>query len=512
MSPETHLLASWVIAAKATRHPRDCRLVTLAGLLPDADGLGLLIDFSARIFGQSTSLYQQYHHWLLHGLLGAGLVAGIFGLLGVQKLRVALLALAVVHLHLFCDLLGSRGPSIEDLWPIYYFGPFSRSPIWLWEGQWRLDGWQNRYITLGLFAAALWIPLQRGDSVVGIFNRRADAIFVGVLRKWQRNLLSSRGWRLIRAPRWRAVTLCAAVAGFILVQYGLWQPGLNIQDGQFDRRHNALWLSSAWLGTDQIVLHRDPAQVETLKSVLRRHHISDLFPKVPPAEPSGRLPALDAIQTEQFLEHLKGVRVLPCVSGRADSPTSYANVEWRATFISAITNLLMTHTRFAGVHLSLEVPDGDAAFLQLLDSLRAALPKGKLLSVAASPPRTRWQSSATHWEENYYREVSRRSDRIVVVMHNPRLTVSKLNQKQFADWTAEVLSWPQRKPVLFAAPASDADRRADGVENLDHFLLGLHAALSERPYDPNYQGIALPAEWAPNSPEWEHLRKHFLKP
>ncbi len=38
MSPETHLLASWIIAAKATDNPRDCRLVTLAGILPDADG------------------------------------------------------------------------------------------------------------------------------------------------------------------------------------------------------------------------------------------------------------------------------------------------------------------------------------------------------------------------------------------------------------------------------------------------------------------------------------------
>jgi hypothetical protein len=30
VSPETHLLASWIIAAKTTHDPRDCRLVTLA--------------------------------------------------------------------------------------------------------------------------------------------------------------------------------------------------------------------------------------------------------------------------------------------------------------------------------------------------------------------------------------------------------------------------------------------------------------------------------------------------
>jgi hypothetical protein len=52
MNPETHLLASWVIAAKTTNNQRDCRLVTLAGILPDVDGLGVIVDlvapFSAR--------------------------------------------------------------------------------------------------------------------------------------------------------------------------------------------------------------------------------------------------------------------------------------------------------------------------------------------------------------------------------------------------------------------------------------------------------------------------------
>ena len=44
MSPATHLFASWLIAAKTTNYVRDCRLVTLAGMLPDADGFSLLMD------------------------------------------------------------------------------------------------------------------------------------------------------------------------------------------------------------------------------------------------------------------------------------------------------------------------------------------------------------------------------------------------------------------------------------------------------------------------------------
>jgi hypothetical protein len=99
--------------------------------------------------------------------------------------RVALLALLVFHLHLLCDFVGSRGPSPEDLWPIFYYGPFEKDPMWIWKGQWRLDGWQNKVIFVILFLWALLLAVKRGDSFVGVFNRRVDAIFVGVLRKWQ---------------------------------------------------------------------------------------------------------------------------------------------------------------------------------------------------------------------------------------------------------------------------------------------------------------------------------------
>src|SRR5664279_4663721 len=59
VSPETHLLASWIIAAKTTDNPRDCRLVTLAGILPDVDGLGLIVDAVTRAAGHGvTNLYQ----------------------------------------------------------------------------------------------------------------------------------------------------------------------------------------------------------------------------------------------------------------------------------------------------------------------------------------------------------------------------------------------------------------------------------------------------------------------
>ncbi len=186
MSPVTHLFASWLIAAKTTDNPRDCRLVTLAGVLPDLDGAGLLVDLTNRALGrEETWYYGQYHHFLLHGILGGLAMAVLFGLLARKHWRVGLMALAVFHVHLFCDLIGSRGPSPSDLWPIYYLAPWTKTPMWVWSGQWQLDGWPNRLISVVLMFACLVLPLRLGHSVVGVFNRRADRVFVQVLRRWQ---------------------------------------------------------------------------------------------------------------------------------------------------------------------------------------------------------------------------------------------------------------------------------------------------------------------------------------
>ena len=84
--------------------------------------------------------------------------------------------------------LGSRGPSPADIWPISYGEPLFRLPIWIWRGQWKLDGWQNQTIFLVLFAGTPWLATRRGYSFVELFSQKLDRIFVGTLRKWQHQL------------------------------------------------------------------------------------------------------------------------------------------------------------------------------------------------------------------------------------------------------------------------------------------------------------------------------------
>ncbi len=197
-NPEPHLLASGVIGAQTTDNKRDCRLVALAGILPDADGLGLILDVAKQASGgPMTFLYQQYHHYLLHGLLGGTLLTLVATFFARRKWRVALLALLVFHLHLLCDLVGSRGPNPADLWPLFYFGPFSKDPMWIWNGQLPLDAWPNRLLTVCLFAWALWLAVRRGYSFVGVVSARVDRVFVEVLRRWYAGL--GAWWKRPRA-------------------------------------------------------------------------------------------------------------------------------------------------------------------------------------------------------------------------------------------------------------------------------------------------------------------------
>ncbi len=97
--------------------------------------------------------------------------------------------------------------------------------------------------------------------------------------------------------------------------------------------------------------------------------------------------------------------------------------------------------------------NGEADFLTLLDEIRTVLPKEKLISVAAYPPPTRFQPfEDVHWSRDYFAQVSRHSDQMVVMMYDTGLQKMKLYQHLMAGWTGEVLDWSGNTPVLLGVP------------------------------------------------------------
>jgi inner membrane protein len=189
MSPVAHFIGSWLVAVATTNNVRDRRLVTLAGVLPDLDGVAKSLSSGHEM---NFHYYQKFHHVWLHGWPGALLAAIVLACFAQQRWRVALGCLVTFHLHLLCDLLGSRGPSPADLWPICYGEPLFRHPVWFWKGQWKLDSWQNLSVFIVIFVVALWVAIKQGYSFVEVFSQRADAVVVGVLRKWTSRFLAPK--------------------------------------------------------------------------------------------------------------------------------------------------------------------------------------------------------------------------------------------------------------------------------------------------------------------------------
>ncbi len=191
MSPITHFLASWVVFEPHLRTDRDRVLVLAAGLAPDLDGIGIIIDFAMRALGlMPTDYYQGWHRHYAHGIAAALLLSALAAWYGTDRYRAAIAAFLCVHLHFLCDLAGSRGSTASDLWGLYYLGPFDKNYEWVWGGQWPLIGWQNTCISIVLMLLLLFRACHTGYSPLGLINARADAVFVAVLRDWRQRLFS----------------------------------------------------------------------------------------------------------------------------------------------------------------------------------------------------------------------------------------------------------------------------------------------------------------------------------
>lgn len=180
MSPVTHFLASWVLANVTPLSRRERLAVVCAGVAPDIDGLGIIPEVLTRHSAHPLLWFSEYHHHL-HTLAFAFMVAVVSFLIAKQRWKTALLAFLSFHLHLFCDLIGARGPDGYS-WPIPYLLPFSNSLQLSWHGQWALNAWPNFVITAVLLFVTLWLAWRNGLSPLEFVSERANGAFITILR------------------------------------------------------------------------------------------------------------------------------------------------------------------------------------------------------------------------------------------------------------------------------------------------------------------------------------------
>ena len=200
MNPITHALISWGISnipRNTTRRQR--ALVTLGGIIPDLDGLGAIWDKTFGTLGDIPShYYHDYHRVLGHTAAFAAvvlLVPLLFSKPGKRLVTTALFALTF-HLHLVCDMLGSRGPPTDfnpggDVWGIPYFhlplfkdAPALGDPVWWkWAGQWELNAWPNLAITLLLLVFCGVMAVRAKRTILEVLSLKLDGVVVGAFQQ-----------------------------------------------------------------------------------------------------------------------------------------------------------------------------------------------------------------------------------------------------------------------------------------------------------------------------------------
>ena len=206
-----HWILSWFLAEGGRlRDLRDRRIVTIAGLLPDADvapyaaaaahnWLGRGQTFAAAWTNAFNDVHRNVHHHYTHGIgfvavtaLGALTVAACLRRepkgaapkpedaaqpsSGRLALRVALLAGIAGALHCLTDVIAS-GPT----WPIYPLWPYS-NVAWGYPWSWTLADWPNLLILAGMLVAARQYAVWKGRSPVEALSVRLDQRLVRILR------------------------------------------------------------------------------------------------------------------------------------------------------------------------------------------------------------------------------------------------------------------------------------------------------------------------------------------
>jgi len=165
MSPVTHFLTGWVLANTGGLEPRDCLLVTLSAVVPDADGLGIIPEIRTRPSRHPLLWFSRYHH-ALHTLPFCR--SHCFDRVRACQAEVedGTPMPSRVSPSSFEDILGSRGPD-GDQWPIPYLAPFSSRLNLTWSGQWALNAWPNFVITVALLGMTLYL---HGHAVIRLSN------------------------------------------------------------------------------------------------------------------------------------------------------------------------------------------------------------------------------------------------------------------------------------------------------------------------------------------------------
>ena len=311
----------------------------------------------------------------------------------------------------------------------------------------------------------------------------------------------------------RIVIALTVILGIPAICYLFWQPGCDMPLPEY--RSNAIWIGHGWLGDDSWMLRnqrrkedfRSPEKITALLKKLSENHISIVYPHLCPAQYNGKIAPYDSAQIERFLDLAEKfhIKVIPWIGGVLDESARIADADWRKNFVDSAAELLRKHPRLSGVQINIEpLPEGNVDLLRILDALRPLM-QGKILSVAAYPPPTRWHPFPNvHWRTAYINRIARHCDQLAVMMYDTAIPLEKFYIDLMTRWTISLTGTMHLTgcELILGIPAYEdagVGYHHPRVENISSALRGISASGRTD----KIGGIAIYCEWEMNETKWK---------
>jgi hypothetical protein len=346
---------------------------------------------------------------------------------------------------------------------------------------------------------------------------------------------SGRRWRVNSRWLWQAalggVLLLALLAE--LAWWGLSATATNYPGWHFNRGQNATWLAHTWVGAAHT-----SGDYDALAALLQREQITYVYAHVGPLTGAGTIPPARYPAAGAFAQamhaRLPELRILAWI-GQIYAPgappgstaVDLARSQTRAN-IAATAALFTSRLGFDGVHYDIEpVPNNDPHFLDLLDTTRAQIGPGKILSL--STPNWVPVARVTNiiqslrdqpnvwWTTYYYQAVSRHVDQIVAMMYNTGMPTAPLYETIVQQETAHILrsvalTAPHTQVLIGIPTYTDPPSRAfhASAENMRTGLHGVIAGLNEDDGLSAFTGLAIYPEWLTTGDDWALYRQDWL--
>lgn len=317
----------------------------------------------------------------------------------------------------------------------------------------------------------------------------------------------------------RFLMLCLAGMIVFVVDYWAFPYGSSPLSGRFNRGENGLWLRYTWYFGE-----KSPEELRELPLRLKEHQIQSAWFHVRVISKSGKLNFRYPDKARQLISAIHqaapDVRAMAWVYVGNKRGAGEVNLANRAIRLEMVAEAvwLTTVCGFDGIQWDYEIcDDNDPDLVNLLRETRAALPSGKIISVATPM----WLPSPLHqwgWSEEYFARVAALCDEIAVMCYDSGFLTPRsyvwITAQQVPHITQAVAKGNPRCRVFLGVPTYGKGFFSHNphAENLRLALYGVRQGIANTQTNRTVlAGVAPFADYTTEADEWEIWRGLWLE-